>query len=138
MCYNRCMNVMTTLATRIGKKSVSIEADKVKIKNLRTQIEMYEGSIVRSEASIAQKQEEVDLLLDLQVEADGLVKRRDALQKYTDGLVKKFEAIEWRPEMDWSEKIESTDYAEKVAERQAINVRLVEIEKIANKTYFRR
>lgn len=136
--YNSRMDVLMTLATRIGKKTIALEKDKNKVTNLKTQIEMYERSIVKTEEDMGQKQEEIDLLLDLKLEAEPLVKKRDELQAYTDGLRAKFDAIEWSPDMPWSDRIESTDYQEKVDERHAINARLTEIEKIANKTYFRR
>jgi seryl-tRNA synthetase len=131
-------NVITTLAARIGKKSLAIEADRTKVKNLRAQIEMYEASIVKSEAGIEQKTEELDELLDLRAEAEKLLAERDELQAYTDALVKKFNAIPWRRDLEWEEKIESTDYADKIEERQIINVRLEEITKAANKIYYRR
>lgn len=129
---------MNTLATRIGKKSVAIDKDKVKIANLTDQINVYTKAVTRTEAEMVQKQEELDFLLDLKVEAEELTKKRDELQAYTDGLVEKFGSIPWRPGQPEDEKIESTDYQEKVAERQEINVRLVEIEKAANKIYYRR
>lgn len=132
------MNVMNTLAVRIGKKSVAIDKDQTKITNLQDQIDIYQKAIDRTKIDMAQKRDEVDLLLDLKAEAETLTKERDKLQSYTDVLVEKFGAIEWTPELKWEEKIESTDYAEKIAERQEINERLAEIEKTANKIYFRR
>jgi len=132
------MNTLLTLATRIGKKTLALDKGRAKIVNLRLQIEMYEASIKKTEADVKIQQQEVDLLLNLKLEADDLTKKRDALQKYTDGLMKKYEAIPWSPDLAWEDKIESTDYAEKVTERHAINARLAEIEKIANKTYYRR
>lgn len=130
--------VNTTLTTRIGKKATAIAADNQKIANLRAQIEMYQRSIVKTEESRDQKQEEVDELLDLAAEARELTRERDELQAYTEGLREKFDAIGWRPGQPWEEKIESTDYQEKVDERHRINARLVEIEKQANKIYYRR
>jgi len=132
------MNTMETLTTRIGKKSVAIDKDKTKVSNLKDQINVYSKAVIRTEADIEQKQQELDLLLDLKVEADGLLKERDALQAYTDALVEKFGSIPWRPGQPEDEKIESTDYAEKVAERFEINARLAEIETAANKIYYRR
>lgn len=129
---------METLTTRIGKKSVAIDKDKTKVSNLKDQINVYSKAVIRTEADIEQKQQELDLLLDLKVEADGLLKERDALQAYTDALVEKFGSIPWRPGQPEDEKIESTDYAEKVAERFEINARLAEIETAANKIYYRR
>ena len=130
--------VITTLNTRIGKKSAAIASDDAKVANLQKQIDMYQSSIERTELSRDKKREEVEELLDLLAEAEPLVKERDELLAYTEGLRAKFDAIEWRPDQPWEEKIESTDYQEKVDERHAINARLVEIEKAANKIYYRR
>lgn len=130
--------VITTLNTRIGKKSAAIASDDAKVANLQKQIDMYQSSIERTELSRDKKREEVEELLDLLAEAEPLVKERDELLAYTEGLRSKFDAIEWRPDQPWEEKIESTDYQEKVDERHRINNRLVEIEKAANKIYYRR
>lgn len=130
--------VITTLNTRIGKKSTAKAADLAKIANLRTQISMYEVSVSKHEELAEQKQAEIDVLLDYLAEAKELIEERDELQAYTDGLRKKFDAIGWRPDQPWEEKIESTDYHEKIEARHAINARLAEIEKAANKIYFRR
>lgn len=129
---------MKTLNTRIGKKSVAIDGDVAKIKSLTGQRDLYNMWIEKAEAVMAEKVAEKDLLIDLKVEADVLLKRRKELQAYTDGLREKFDAIPWRPDLEWHEKIESTDYAQKVAERHSINERLAEIEKTANKIYYRR
>lgn len=130
--------VLTTIVTRIGKKSVSRSAALSKAANLERQIETYKASLAKHLESAELQQEEIDLLLDLKAEAEELYERRGKLQKYTDGLRERFDKIEWSPDLAWEDKIESTDYAEKVAERHAINDRLVEIEKLANKTYYRR
>lgn len=132
------MNVQLTLATRIGQKSIAIDKEKAKLKTKIAKIKMDQDSLPSMKASIDQRQAEVDLLIDLKLETDQLTKRRNELQAYTDGLVDKFNAYGWRPDQPDNEKIESTDYAEKIAERQVINTRLVEIEKLANKTYYRR
>lgn len=130
--------VLNTIVTRIGKKSVSRSADLTKAANLERLIESYKESLEKHLASAELKGEEVEFLLDLKAEAEELYERRGKLQKYTDGLREKFDKIEWSPDLAWEDKIESTDYAEKVAERHAINDRLTEIEKLANKTYYRR
>lgn len=130
--------VLKTLNSRIGRKSISIDADKTKQSNLKHQMKIYESSMTKLDESIEVKQGELDEMVTLKIEAEDLIKKRKALQAYTDGLREKFDAIEWRPDLTWEEKIESTDYAAKVAERQSINERLVEIEKTANKIYYRR
>jgi hypothetical protein len=130
--------VLTTLNTRIGKKSIAIDGDTAKINSLTKQRDLYDDWIEKAEALRKVKIDEKELLLNLKVEAEVLIKRRKSLQAYTDGLREKFDAIEWRPDLRWEEKIESTDYHEKVAERHSINERLTEIEKTANKIYYRR
>lgn len=130
--------VITTLNARIGKKSIARTADEAKVKNLEHQIEMYQRSIENHKESAAQKTEEIDLLINLKTEALALIGKREVLQAHTDGLRRKFDAIEWRPDMPFEDTIASTDYHEKVEERHEINARLREIEKEANKIYYRR
>lgn len=127
-----------TLATRIGRKTLALEKDQAKIEEKIQRVKLLQAEVASLRKDVEQKQAEIDLIGMLKVEAEELMEKRGELQSYTDGLLAKFDAIPWRPDMDWSEKIESTDYQEKVDERHAINERLAEIEKTANKTYYRR
>lgn len=132
------MTVIRTLSTRIGQKMLAAQKSQAELDQVEARMALWEVKADTLRKGVAQKQEEIDALMELKIEADALMAKRTKLQVYTDGLLEKFNAIPWRPDMDWSEKIESTDYQEKVDERHAINERLAEIEREANKTYFRR
>lgn len=131
-------NELTTIAERIAKKSISMGADETKISNLEHQIQLYQNAAEKAKVTRDQKKEELEQLLDIQIKAVALVKERDALSRYTNGLREKFDAYEWEPEMPFEKKLESTDYHAKVAERFAVIDQLADLEKQANKIYYRR
>lgn len=131
-------NILQTLSKRLGDKAVSISKDEAAIGNLEKQIALFQNSIVTKRGEIEKKGAERDLISDLMAEAEGLVKEHTKLIDYTAFLVAKYEAIEWTPDMPYEDKLESTDYAEKTAEKFAIEDRLKDILKEANKIYFRR
>lgn len=132
------MNVIMTLADRIGRKTLAVAKERTKAEYKRKKIELMQAEVDGIEAGIVQKEAEIETLSELKVEATALMKSRKKLQAYTDELLERYNAIEWSPEMEWSDKIESTDYAEKIAERHEVNARLTEIETMANKIYYRR
>ena len=129
---------MKTIATRLGKKRAVIETDKKKIENLEHQIALYTNSIEKTREQMSTRESEVEYLTTLQTEAVELSKQEAELRRYTEGLMAKYSAFDWSPDMPWEQKIESSDYSEKQAERFRIIARLEEIEKLANKAYFRR
>lgn len=132
------MSTIRTLSTRIGQKTLAVEKSQSELDQVEAKIALLNIKADTLRKGVEQKQTEVDRLVELKKEADALMEKRVKLQAYTDGLLEKFNAIGWRPDQPWEEKIESTDYQEKVNERHEINVRLAEIETEANKTYFRR
>lgn len=131
-------NVLVALSKRLGDKDISIIKDRAKVENLEHQIALYQNSITDKKSEIEKKTLERDRISALLAEAETLVKRHAHLVKYTGSLVEKFNAIEWRPDLPFEDKLESTDYAEKINEKFEIEARLTAILKEANKTYFRR
>lgn len=131
-------DTLDIITDRIGKKSASISSDETKMTTLKNQIAVYQSSHDRLQSGVELKRSEVEELITLRIRAEILTKERDRLLAYTEGLRLKFDAIEWVPDLSWEQTLESTDYAEKIADRQRINAELVEIEKAANKIYFRR
>ena len=133
------MNTLNTIETRLAKKTAGFESDKKKIENLEAQIRQYQNSVDRISGGLAQKQEEIDLLTELQEEARVLERRDGQLAAEIEKITAHFDQFEWSADMPDSQKLgNSVEYRNKVAERQIVVARLVEIEKIANKTYYRR
>jgi len=132
------MNVIITLSTRIGQKSLAVVKSQADIKYKQDRINLMQSKLDAAKAGMEQQQAEVTFMTELKEEAETLMEKRAELQAYTDRLLAKFNAIPWSRDMPESDKIESTDYQDKVDERHAINARLAEIETLANKTYFRR
>lgn len=132
------MSVIITLSTRIGQKSLAVSKSQADIKYKQERIALMQSKLEAAKAGMEQQQAEVTFMTELKAEAEALLEKRAELQEYTDRLLAKFNAIPWSPDQPFTDKIESTDYQEKVDERHAINDRLAEIETLANKTYFRR
>lgn len=133
------MNTLNTIETRLAKKTAGYESDQKKVENLNSQITQYRNSVDKLESGLAQKKEEITLLTELQEEAKVLVRRDGQLAAEIEKIREHFDQFEFRADMPESEKIgSSVEYRNKVAERQVVVARLVEIEKLANKTYYRR
>lgn len=133
------MNTLETIETRLTKKTAGLIADEKKIENLSAQITQYRNSIERTESGLAQKRAEVAQLTELKKEAEELTEKDEVLGKEMDAIRAYFEKFEWRPDQPYEEKLDSSaDYRIKLAEREKIQARFAEIEKIANKTYYRR
>lgn len=134
-----CMNTLQTIDSRLTKKTAGLVGDQKKIENLKSQISLYQNSIEKLEASLPQKQAEVDTLTELQKEANEIVRRYDIIGTEMESIRAYFDQFPWSPDQPWSEKLESSvEYKKKLAEREQIMARLSEIEKLANKTYYRR
>lgn len=133
------MNTLQTIQTRLAKKTAGLVADQKKVENLKAQITQYTNSIERVEAGLEQKQNEVALLQSLETEAVELIRRYDVLGTEMETIRGYFDQFPWHPDQPYEEKLESSvDYKKKLAERELILSRLNEIEKTANKTYYRR
>lgn len=133
------MNTLKTIETRLAKKTAGLVGDQKKIENLQAQITQYSNSIEKLEAGLPQKQAEVDTLTELQSEALEIARRYDILGTEMESIRMYFDQFVWTPDQPWEEKLDSSvDYKKKLAEREQIMSRLEEIEKIANKTYYRR
>lgn len=133
------MNTLNTIETRLAKKVAGLTSDEKKIENLNAQITQYKNSAERIEAGLEQKRAEVAILEELQEEARVLERRDGQLASELEKIMAHYEQFEWRSNMPDDERLEySVDYKKKLAERQVVVGRLTEIEKIANKTYYRR
>lgn len=133
------MNTLTTITTRLDKKSAGLLADEKKVENLEAQILQYKNSIVRISTGLDQKRAEVALLEGWKEEAEELVRKSDSLGTELEAIRAHFDKFTWTPDQPYEEKLESSsDYNLKLAERVRIEARLTEIEKLANKTYYRR
>jgi uncharacterized protein YlxW (UPF0749 family) len=133
------MNTLKTIETRLAKKTTGFESDQKKVANLKAQITQYTNSVETLEAGMAQKQTEIDLLTELQEEARVLERRDGQLATEIEAIRVHFDQFEWSNNMPDEHKLgNSAEYKAKVAERQVVVARLTEIEKIANKTYYRR
>jgi multidrug resistance efflux pump len=133
------MNTLQTIETRLAKKTAGLVGDQKKIENLNAQITQYSNSIEKLEAGLPQKQAEVDTLTELQTEAVESIRRYDVLGTEMESIRAYYDQFVWTPEQPWEEKLESSvEYKKKLAEREQIMARLTEIEKVANKTYYRR
>ncbi|QFG12121.1 Hypothetical Protein OBI_RACECAR_277 [Arthrobacter phage Racecar] len=130
--------ILQTLAKRLGDKNISIVKDQSSIDNLEKQIALYQNSIETKRSEIEKKTLEANLISELMGEAEELLKEHAKLVEYIAFLVEKYSKFEWRADMPFSEKLESSDYPEKTAEKFKIEDRLKEIVKQANKAYFRR
>lgn len=138
-CYNRYMSEeLQTIATRIGKKSVAIDTEKQKIANLESQIELYEKSKVKFQTSIAEKEAEVELLLDIQSKIRLLIVERDRLSEEMAKLVAHYDQFPWSVDMPWEHKLESSSYNGLRDEKFRIVAEINRLVKSANKIYYRR
>lgn len=131
-------NILETIDDRINKKTVAIGADQKSIASLDAQIALYSASKDKKLASIEQKRGEIEEMKVLRDRALYLKAKTEDILEYTNGLRAKFDAYEWRPDMPWEEKIESTDYKAKTEERFAYVAEMDEILKKVNKIYYRR
>lgn len=129
---------LQTIATRIGKKSIAIDTEKQKIANLDSQIELYEKSKVKFQSSIAEKEAEVELLLDIQNQIKILITERDRLSTEMAKLVAHFDQFQWRVDLPWEEKLESSPYNGLRDEKFRIVAEINRLVKQANKIYYRR
>jgi chromosome segregation ATPase len=129
---------LQTIADRIGKKSVAIDNEKKKIANLDSQIELYARSKVKFQSSIAEKEAEVELLLDIQSQIKPLVAERDRISAEMTKLIKHFEQFEWSMTMPWEQKIESSPFNGLRDEKHRIVGEIDRLVKQANKIYYRR
>lgn len=131
-------NPIESIAERINKKAASLGNDQKKIGSLDEQIELYERSKAKLNLSIAEKQSEIDTMVGLQKEAATLVRERDALSDQMQELVDHYNSFEWRPDQPEEEKLESSNFNELRDQKYAIQDRINEIVKSANKIYYRR
>lgn len=133
------MNTLKTIEARLSKKTTGLESDQKKVDNLKSQIAQYQNSIDKLESGMGQKQSEIDLLTELHEEARVLERRDGQLASDIEAIRVHFDQFEWSNNMPDEHKLgNSVEYKNKVAERQVVVARLTEIEKIANKTYYRR
>jgi hypothetical protein len=129
---------LQTIADRIGKKSVAIDGERKKVANLEGQIALYGRSKDKLEASIAEKEAEVELLLDIQNEIKPLMVERDRLSVEMAKLVTHYAQFEWREDMPFEEKLESSAYNGLRDEKFRIVAEIDRLVKQANKIYYRR
>jgi regulator of replication initiation timing len=129
---------LQTIADRIGKKSVAIDGEKKKVVNLEGQIALYTRSKEKLEASIAEKAAEVELLLDIQNEVKPLITERDRLSAEMEKLRVHYDQYEWRADMPFEEKLESSAYPGLRDEKFRIIGEIDRLVKQANKIYYRR
>lgn len=130
---------METIETRLAKKIAGLVADEKKVENLNAQITQYKNSAERIEAGLEQKRAEVAILEELQEEARVLERRDGQLGAEIEAIRTHFDQFEWTTDMPWDHRLESSgEYKKKVQERQVVVERLTEIQKTANKTYYRR
>lgn len=133
------MNTLKTIETRLENKSKGLTADKNKVGNLKHQIAQYTTSVNTIEAGLPQKEEEVQKLTAYFDEARSLSERSDELGAQMIKIREHFDQFEWSVDMPYEHKLESsTEYARMLQERQVAEARLVELEKLANKVYYRR
>lgn len=138
-CYNGYMSEeLQTIADRIGKKSVAIDGERKKVANLEGQIALYERSKVKLEASMAEKQAEVELLLDIQNQIVPLIAERDRLSGEMAKLVTHYNQFTWSEDMPWEQKLESSPYNGLRDEKFRIVAEIDKLVKQANKIYYRR
>lgn len=129
---------LQTIADRIGKKSVAIDGEKKKVSNLEGQIALYERSKDKLEASIAEKEAEVELLLDIQNQIKPLLAERDRLSVEMEKLRLEYDKFEWRMDMPFEEKLESSSYPAFRDEKFRLIGEIDQLVKQANKIYYRR
>lgn len=129
---------LQTIADRIGKKSVAIDNERKKIVNLEGQISLYERSKDKLQASIDEKEAEVELLLDIQSQIVPLITERDRLSGEMVKLVEHYGQFAWREDMPWEEKLESSSYPGLRDEKFRIIGEIDKLVKQANKIYYRR
>lgn len=129
---------LQTIADRIGKKSVAIDNEEKKVANLDSQIALYERSKVKFQSSISEKKAEVELLLDIQSQIKPLLVERDRISVEMAKLVEHYQQFEWRLDMPWEEKLESSVYPGLRDEKFRIIAEIEKLVKQANKIYYRR
>lgn len=142
LCYNRYMtttdNPLQSIAERITKKTLALENDQNKVKNLDAQISLYEKSKTKLKSTMLEKQEEIDAMLSLQSSVKDLVAERDRLTKEIAELVDHYNSFPFRPDQPWEEKLESSNYAELTEKKFAVIDEIADLVKAANKIYYRR
>lgn len=131
-------NPLQSIAERITKKTLALENDQNKIKNLDAQIALYEKSKTKLKSTMIEKQEEIDAMLSLQSSVKNLVVERDQLTKEIAALVEHYGAFQFRPDQPWEEKLDSSNYAELTAKKFAVIDEIADLVKAANKIYYRR
>lgn len=133
------MNTLKTIETRLEKKSDSLASDEKKIENLNAQITQYQNSVDRLKGGLTQKRSEVNLLAGWKEEAEEITRRYDVLGTEMEKVRAHYDQFAWAPDMPDAQKLDyDVEYKKKFQERTQIAGRLEEIEKLANKTYYRR
>jgi chromosome segregation ATPase len=131
-------NPLESIAQRITKKTLALQNDQNKIANLDNQIALYQKSKVKTTEDMKEKQAEIERMTDLLGQAKSLIAERDGVSAEMAGLVAKYSQFQWRADMPFEEKIESSNYAQLRDEKFRLDEEINRVVKAANKTYYRR
>jgi hypothetical protein len=131
-------SIARSMADKIAKKKISLIKDESKKARLVDLVKQHEGWIASVQEDIDLKTSEVDQMTKLMAGAMDLDAKLTKVQEEIEAIVAKFNAIPWRPDLAWEEKIESSDYAKMVAYRDSLSDKLDELQKDLNRVYYRR
>lgn len=126
------------MADKIAKKKISLLKDETKKARLVDLVKQHEGWIADVQVDIDQKSDEVDRMTKIMSAAMTLDAKLTKVQEEIQEIVAKYNAIPWRPDLTWEEKIESSDYSKMVAYRDSLAEKLDELQKDLNRVYYRR
>lgn len=130
---------MNKIDTKIEMKLTAQRREEEKLVNLTAQIEMCQKAAEKIVSSSRVRKEEIEYLEELRDEYLSLSEECDTLVEEMSRLMAEYEAIPWSPEnRTYEEWYESVKFGEKLTRKLEIQDRLPELEKLANKTYYRR
>lgn len=131
-------SIATAMADKLAKKKISLLKDESKKARLEDLVKQHEGWIAGVQTDIDLKSDEFSRMEKIMKEAVAIDAKLTKVQEEILELVEKYNAIPWRPDMPWEDKIDSSEYPKMVGYRDSLMEQLAELEKDLNRVYYRR
>jgi hypothetical protein len=130
--------IATAMADKLAKKKISLLKDESKKARLEDLVRKHEEWIAGVQSDIDLKSDEFARMEKIMKDAVAIDVKLVKVQEEILELVEKYNAIPWRPDMPWEEKIESSEYPKMIGYRDSLTEHLAELEKGLNRVYYRR
>lgn len=130
--------VDSKLESMLAKKVAAQTKSEEKLVNLVHQIEVFHAAKDRLVEGIEDRAEEIRILSELRDERLTLVERSVRLTQEMESMLAEYDSLGFDPDRYITEWLAERGFEEKKSEREGIDARLAEIEKIAGKTYYNR